>query len=47
MCGAFFGYWELGGGGGEISFVSVVGTMTWGIKSGLSLGFSVHVYKEN
>jgi len=31
MCGVFFGYWGLvGEGRGEISFVSIVDTMTWG-----------------
>ena len=33
MCGVFFGYWGLGvgRGGGEISFVSVEGTMGIGL----------------
>jgi len=41
MCGVFFGYWGLGGGGegGEISFVSIVGTMTWGYYKWIIVSF--------
>ena len=40
------GGWAGGGVGGEISFVSIVGTMgTGGITRGLSLVFFVHVSK--
>ena len=41
--GVFWVLWV--GWAGEISFLSIVGTMTWGITSGLSLGFFVHVTK--
>jgi len=40
MCEVFFGYWGLGGGGGgEISFVSIVGTMTWGYYKWIIISF--------
>jgi len=40
MCGVFFGYWGLGGGGGgEILFVSKVGTMTRGFYKWIIISF--------
>ena len=37
----FFGYWSLGGGGegDEISFVSIVGTMTWDYYKWIIISF--------
>ena len=39
--GVFLGYWRLGGGGkgSEISFVSTVGTMTWGYYKWIIVSF--------
>jgi len=41
MCGVFLGIRRLGGEGegGEISFVSIVGTMTWGYYKGIIISF--------
>ena len=38
-CFWVFGGWVGEGEGGEISFVSIVGTMTWGYYKGIIISF--------